>query len=216
MEKYNIFKSLDEFIFKRIDQLQGSSVFSRFNDTLATLEPEFRRKITKAVLFALILIPTFFVFSFYITNVRLNSQLAIKKKLVETGNEVAGLSHEISVAAKKFLPDSILSQTDLRDSIEKFLPRIGLAADAITIENFETSEIVPGLNLTRANISFEKFSIYHFSEFISNLLQNAKFIISGVEIERTPEKYLKGTLTVVHYKLQTQTKQEPEKDMFEE
>ncbi len=216
MEKYNIFKRLDQFIFKHIDNVQGSIVYSKFNDSLSSLEPEFRRKIMKAILFALVIIPAFFVFSFYLTNLSLNSQLTLKKKLIETSNDVAGLSHEISVAAKKFLPDTPLSQSDLRDSIEKFLPRIGLTSDAITIENFETSEIVPGLALTRADISFEKFSIYHLSEFISNLLQNAKFIISGVDIDRTPEKFLKGKFTIVHYKLQIQAIPEPEKDMFEE
>lgn len=200
MSSLEIMKSIDEFTLKQVEALKLSAPFQQFLETYSEWDEKIQNLFRGALIILVILIPLFFIFSFYLLNSSTHNSLKQKEKIIDLASKVITQTQAITKNSTLYLAKQVSSQNNLENLIKNNLSSLGIDSTKMTVANFNSEED-KSITKINADISFKDFTSNHFFSFLSYLTTgNRKMRIDEIDIKKnTQTNLLEGTITINHF-----------------
>ncbi len=199
-QKESVFKKIDYFIFKKIDEFNADSGAVKLHDLFTSL-PEQESKIIQQILaFGFILIPFLVVLFLFWGNYQIKGELAVKNEVINEFQILNSNRDNLQAFGPQFLSDATLrSQSDLENKIRDLLTTNNIDQTKVTFSNFEILQNTDTYLKSTANINFTKFGNQDFSSLMKSLVDIEKFKISSIKMNRESDtELLGGVIEVIH------------------
>ena len=198
--KKSPFIKIDEFIFQKIDFLKSEGFFLKFNDVLANLNEEQQKLTAQLTTFFCLLVPFTFAAFLWYGNFQTKKYITIKKQIIDQIALLEGHKNTLNnISANYLSPSSIISQDDLDNRIKNLLANYSIDSTKVNISSFTQSSSSSRVSRIEAEVLFKDFGTLDFSNFLKGLIENEKFKITKVELDKNIEsKLLQGRISVIH------------------
>lgn len=201
MEKSNnIFIKIDEFVFQKLDQIKAEGAFQKFNDILSALDENQQKTIAQFTTFTFLIIPYLFVAFFWWGNIQTKKSLETKKQILEQIALFDGNKQALNNVSSNYLsPSAIPDQNSLDNKIRNLLSQNSIDQQKVNINNFNQTSTTSNVLKIEAELSFKNFGTTDFSNFIRGLIENERFKITKVDLNKNKENdLLEGTISLMH------------------
>ena len=141
-EKVTLFRKVDQYLFEKIDIMKKSPGYQNFQDTFQALDEE-QQKLAKLVVTVLMFaIPAIFIFTFWATNYSLQSDLDLRKKIVNRAQEIIKQQKRTESLTSTLLSSDVVdSQDTLNSVIITYLNGTGIDLSKFKINDFNSGSI---------------------------------------------------------------------------
>ncbi len=199
-EKKPIFRAVDEFVFKQIDNLKNSQPYSDAMRQLNSL-PDFQLKLVNQIsTLVLVSVPLIIFIVLVIININFNSSLEMKRNILSEIN-----NHSAAQKKLQSLGRNIISGAGLENKgafsrqIVNSISTAGGSKSAIRILDFEST---PKDGIVKASgvVRFSKLSTQVLSSFLGDLVDRNKFRVSNLLVKKNiKENTVNGQVELHHY-----------------
>jgi hypothetical protein len=193
-------KSIDTFIFIKLDELSNLSEFQKVTDSYSNLD-ENVQEVIKVILMALIVvIPLLFILIFSSLNSSAKKELDTKDQIITTANELIQKQSLINSAERKILAVNFVdNQSALQGQISSTLSMISVDSSKVKINNFDTEELEGLITKVKADLSFKGFSDQELFAMVNSMVSKLKIRIDEISIKKNETKNILDGIMTVHY-----------------
>jgi len=194
----NLFKQLDEQVFKGVDNLKSSPQFNQAASSLEGLPEEYQKLTNQAITYAITFIPFLILIILLFINFSVRSRISAKEQLISKIAEMNESQARVARIGDKLVsPMSIGSDSSIKSRLTGLSSQFGLGAMALNLTDYSQSSS-GNLKRTQGTINFKQLS----TQKLSGLLQ--EFVISkGVRVQginlRKSGKTLSGKFSFYHF-----------------
>lgn len=201
MEKQkNIFIKIDEFIFQKIDFLKTDPSFQKMNELLSGLEEKEQKLFAQIITFTFILTPYIFVLFLWWGNHTSKVNMGIKSQILDQISTLNGSKETRSFISASYLsPVAIQSREDLEIKIQNLMASSSIDQNKVRVLSFNQLSSSSNISKIEGSISFENFGTLDFSSFIQAMVEQDKFKITRINMNKNKNSnLLNGDLSVIH------------------
>jgi hypothetical protein len=200
MKKFQIMKTIDTFIFVKLDELSTLSEFQKITEAYSGLEENIQ-EIVKALLMAIIvLIPLVFVFIFSSMNSSIKKELETKDKIIHNANELIQKKSLLSKEERNILATNFVdTQSALQGKISNTLSMISVDSTKVNINNFDTEELEGLITKVKADLSFKGFTDQELFAMVNSMVSKLKIRIDEISIKKNETRNILDGIMTVHY-----------------
>ena len=193
-----IFRPLDEFIFRQVDQLKSSGLYGKISEKMSTLDEGAQKAINHVVTILAISIPLLLILFFLFQNLEKRNELSVKKEINDSISTFLRNQEEIATQGTLLISAVPLkSESELKGKISALVSTRGLNTENISFSNFKQEPQGKNFELTSVDLIFKKFTIQQFTD-LSTALLRGKFKFQKVKIEKESDT-IKGSLSLLYY-----------------
>ncbi|MFZ4713512.1 MAG: hypothetical protein ACOYL6_07370 [Bacteriovoracaceae bacterium] len=194
----SIFKKLDAFIFKQVDLLKASPVYSKIQEPLTLMDDELRLVVNNSISLLLVIIPLIFIGVFIFLNYGIKQDIKMKKDILMTGQEIIVNRSEVNSVAQTMLSNATVdSDAALGQRLKTMAQGSSLDPSKIQVGQFMAEASFAKSNKISAMISISRFSTNELTNLFSSLLMRERMKISGMNIKKNEKDgQLEGTINV--------------------
>ena len=194
-------KRVDQYIFKKVDEIQSWPQFQQLIGKLEALPSEQVKYVKQAISYALAATPLLvllMVFA-YTSNIRSQFDLisSIKNKLEQIDRE----NKKISMIEKSMINKRIVSNKNgFEEIIKEITLNKGMDLSKLRVERFDRGTVKNRLKRATARLSFEKFSSKEFGDLIHAVVVERKMKIKRLETSLVSgSSQIKGTMELLYF-----------------
>ncbi len=197
-----LFKSIDEFVFSKLDQLQNSNPYQSFFATIeSNLDEQSRLIVEKILAIVLVFLPLLIALVFLLLNLNVRgkreTQLEILKHMKEYTQNYS-LYSALSSRMKSAHP--ISNKNDLKARITQSLNRKNINATAISIGEIQTQDLTSSLSQSSGALKFSGLSTQALSGLMEILVSELRIKIHKIHItNKLVESTLNGRIDFYHF-----------------
>ena len=103
----------DQFLFKKVDSLQESSIYSNVSDLLGQLDDEVRVVLNQVSAIIFLLLPFFIIIIAYMSNQHIKDEIALKQEIINKSNNSLNISAFSVENSRTSFPASLAERTIL-------------------------------------------------------------------------------------------------------
>ncbi len=197
----NIFKSIDSFIFNKIDLMLDQPAWQQVADRFRLLSENQQKYLNHIISLLLVMLPIVLVLFLSMLNYSASDALDMKKKIVETITTITDKKNEFNGLERDRLSrTSVNSKEDASKMLSTSLGRKGIDTSKITVKHFENQSSGTSVNISRIVFEFKNFSSADLSNTFSALADREKATIPSLKIRKdTKTNSLNGTIEITHY-----------------
>jgi type II secretory pathway component PulM len=197
----NVFKSMDETIFKGIEEIKAQPPIQKIIDELNARPEEQQKIINHLFSIVVILLPLLLTLFLFWQNISLKSEIETRQYILE---EVAANSlkkNQLDLTGRNIIgPGEITERSDLQRLVRSSLSSSNVTPENITIMDFAQNQAGEGLTQTSATLNFTNFSTQELTSLFQDLIQRQKVKISAIQVEKKEqEKLLEGSFQIYHF-----------------
>jgi hypothetical protein len=193
-------KTIDTFIFLKLDELSNLSEFQKLTEAYSNLE-ESIQELVKAILMAIIvLIPLLFIFLFSSINSSAKKELETKDQIITTANELIQKQSLINTEERKILAANFVdTQNALQSQISNTLSMISVDSTKVNINNFDTEELEGLITKVKADLAFKGFTDQELFAMVNSMVSKLKVRIDEISIKKNETRNILDGIMTVHY-----------------
>lgn len=192
-------QKIDNFIFAKINQMQDSPQFIQLIEPFTKLSESEQKIINKIFNIILLLVPVLITVIIFISNSSVKSDIALKEDLINQIQVFYDKTQGLNRFDNKVLSTRpVLSKSELNNRITGFLKNLGISPQNILLDKFEL-ENEGNVTIAKVKIVFNKFTAMNLSGLIKSMVQKEKIKIFNLEVTKSSNQLLNGTMTVKHY-----------------
>lgn len=197
----SIFKTMDEAIFKGVDEIKGRPEFQKVFDEVNALPEEQQKIINHSLSILAILIPILLTAFVFWQNISLKSDIETRQQILREVAENSKKKNQLELTGRNIIgPGEITGLPDLQRLVRSALSSRGVTADNVTITDFNQTNAGEGLTQTAATLNFTSLSTQELSALFQDLIQRQKVKISAIQIEkREQNNLLEGSFQIYHF-----------------
>lgn len=200
-ERQPLLKQADVFVFKKIDEFRATPAYAKMLETYGGLD-ENEQKVAKALLLAATaIIPFIFLFTMWIANYSVKSDLETRTQLLTRMQDIISQNNAAgnlmnSVAA----PMAIQDQGAMSSQVNNIASSVGVDAGKMRVSNFTADPVSTTLTRAEADFKFEALTTPQLMGLFTAMIGRERFRVSSVNITRNAAtNLLDGTFHAVHF-----------------
>ena len=137
-----IFRPLDEFIFRQVDQLKSSGLYGKISEKMSTLDEGAQKVVNHAVTILAISIPLLLILFFLFQNLEKRNELSVKKEINDSISTFLRNQEEIATQGTLLISAVPLkSESELKGKISALVSTRGLNTENISFSNFKQNGV---------------------------------------------------------------------------
>lgn len=199
-EKKSIFRSLDEYTFKKVDALKSSHLYQETMSKLNTLDDTQLKVINQTVSLTIISLPIFILIIILSVNISFNNKLELKREILTEVNSFTSAQKQLrSLGSNIIAGNAIANKNDFKRLVTSSLLTAGGKQSSLRVNDFESK---PTEEIVKSNgvIKFSKLSTPVLASFMADLVDRGKFRISNLLIKKKlKDNVVSGLIGLQHY-----------------
>jgi hypothetical protein len=200
MKKIQIMKTIDTFIFLKLDELSNLSEFQKLTETYSNLEESIQELVKVVLMAIIILIPLLFIFLFFSFNSSAKKELETKDQIITTANELIQKKSLINTEERKILATNFVdTQNALQSQISNTLSMISVDSTKVNINNFDTEELEGLITKVKADLAFKGFTDQELFAMVNSMVSKLKVRIDEISIKKNETRNILDGIMTVHY-----------------
>lgn len=197
----NIFHKMDEFLFKKLDEVKNIQQVQMILGKLDTLPEEYQKIANQGISFFIVLLPLLFTLVFWVGNSSLKGELEEKQqiwKMIQSINEQNAALNGVSRLVLSPFPVS--SKNELSGRVSGALKSVGIDNSKVNVQNFESKTNSSGVTESEATLNFNGFATKDLTSFLTSLIDRQKLKISRINVKKLKSKNsLNGEIGIIHF-----------------
>ena len=201
MEKSkNVFIKIDEFIFQKLDFLKTEGSLHKINELISGFDEPEQKIVAQVMTFTLIMIPYLFVIFFWWGNHKMRVNLDVKSQIIEQISTLNGNKDTKAVLSSTYLAQSAIQSTEeLSGKIKSLLAANNIEQSKVQVVNFTQISTTSTIAKIEATLNFQSFGTQDFSNFMRVLMDQEKFKIVRINLEKNKTtNLLNGNISLMH------------------
>jgi hypothetical protein len=196
----NLFITIDEFIFHKIDLLKNDSSFQKLNEFLSGIEEDQQKVMAQLLTFSLILLPYFIVAFFWWGNHSAKKNIEVKNQILEQIAILNSGRDTLNTVSSSFVsPTPITGREDLETKMVNMLSTSGIDQNKVQVLNFSQLSTSNTISKVEAQVKFSNFGTQDFSKFMRALVDNEKFKVMRIDLTKNQDSnLLNGEVSLLH------------------
>ena len=196
----SLFKIIDTFLFKQVDQFLESQSYQKISEKLSELDSHTQKSLNHLLNFVIILIPCLFVFLFYQGNQTLKEELQIKKDTLSSIHNFRQYKAQVDALSISLnSPVSISSRSDLESKISTRTRNLNIPANKLRIQDFESHMSSDTLMETIVKFNLSEMTMTQFSNFLTIALNEFRMKASVIDLSlNSSTDLIGGMLEFIH------------------
>lgn len=204
MKMQGLFKPIDEFLFRIVEEALALPFVRKVADELQAL-PENQQKainqiLTGLILFVPILLLTILVWS----NQRASAEIEIKKEILKISKELQSQKQSINSMGQGLMgPSALQSEQDFTNLMRDLLRGRSISPNSVNISHFDQTPVSDGLVQSIIGLSFSELTTQDITNMLVDFIQYQKVKVQAVEIQKNPTtSHLQGSVELIHFSRQ--------------
>lgn len=200
MAKLEMMKSLDGFVFKKLEDLQSNREFQKVLDSYSNLDEKPQDLVKALMALALVLVPAAVIALFYGMNSSLVGELESKKELLEVSQKIIQEKSGIQGAQRRFLGTTFVSSmNDMQSLVSRAIGMAGIDPSKISVSNFNALEQEGFITQATIDMKFTGLSSSEMFSLISSLSERQKVRFDEVSVKKNAgNNLLDGIATLLY------------------
>ena len=201
MKKKNIFYTIDDKIFAKVNLFKSSRFYEYYREFVEKLPDIQQKYVHMIVAYIVIATPLFMAFLLFLGNLNKTSELDQKIKILEEIHSFNQKKNTITSLGTTLVTNPpVHNQSAFQNRLSNIAGQIPISIGNISILSFNTINTGHDLTELKGQVKFEKLSTKQFSSFLSLLTQN-KFNIEVVDVKKNQDdNSLQGTLDLIFFR----------------
>lgn len=203
-EKKIVFKKMDEFVFKYVDQFKESQAYQNFRTQLSSLNDVQFKVTNQAISLILILIPLLLLSILLFINYSSNRDLDTKRDILNEINLFTTNQRSLQNTGRAIISGkSIDNKSSFQNIINNSISTAGSDITSLSILDFSSN---PLESITKSNgvLKFNKLNTQVLANFLADLVDRNKFRVSNLLIKKKlKDNTVSGQIEVIHYSQQS-------------
>lgn len=197
----SVFKSIDEAIFKAVEEVKGQPQIQKLIDEVKALPEEQQKIINHSLSILVILTPIFLTLFFFWQNAVQRSNIETRQLILQEVAENSKKKNQLELTGRNIIgPGEINELSDLQRLVRSALSSRGVTADSVTVTDFYQSSAGEGLTQTSATLNFSALSTQDLTSLFQDLIQRQKVKISALQVEKKEQNnLLDGSFEIYHF-----------------
>lgn len=198
--KVSIFKKIDTFIFKQIDNAKSDANFSKLVDSFSSLSEQETRYIQQFLAFGFIIFPYLIIAFLYWGNIQNQKLINLKKQVLDEFEILSSNRSNLLAQGPSLLaPSSLSGQSDLENRVRNVLSSNSIDQNKVSVTSFDVGMTSSTFTKSTSIIQFNKFGTQDFNKLLRNLIDMEKFKISKLKLKKDIEtELLLGEIELLH------------------
>lgn len=199
-EKKPIFRYVDEFIFKQVDNLKSSQAYQDLIRQMSALNDFQLKTVNQAISLLFVFIPIILFIILWIVNINFNSSLDKKREILSSINQFSASQKQLQSLGKNIISGAaIASRSEFTKQIGNSMATAGGERSSVRALNFESTP-KDGIVNSEGVAKFEKISTKVLSNFLADLAGRSKFRISALMVKKNiKDNVVNGQVQLKHY-----------------
>ncbi len=199
-KRFFSFKRIDDFVFKKIDEIQSLPQFQQFVNQLESLPNEQSHWAHQGLSYFLIALPFGLLFVIGIYNLSIRSDLAMMVDIDQQISQIRQKNREFETIGTSVLnPVPLNTRADFERIINVIINQKNINPSKIKVVNFERPGAEASIQKTITKITFEKLSSKEFSDLLHGILILQRIKIQDAETSLDKDaSQIKGTLELLY------------------
>lgn len=197
----SIFKSMDEAIFKALEDIKGQPQIQKLVDNTSTLPEEQQKILNHSLSIFVIILPILLTSFIFFQNITQKSEIETRELILEEVAEHSKKKNQLELTGRNIIgPGQISDLPDLQRLVRSALSSRGVMADSVTITDFNQTSVGDGLTQTLSTLNFMGLTTQELTGLIQDLTQRQKVKISALQVERDDSnELLEGSFEIYHF-----------------
>ncbi len=193
----NLFKTIDNFLFQKIDIIIQQQFYTNLIDTLGNLNDKSRRVMRELIGIVIVSIPVMIAVFIFILNMNLKNDIENKKEVLQLTNSIISKEKEYSRKSRfVFTNKRITTKNALNSSINSLLRKVKISPRNVTVKNFVNDDSTRIIRNT-ADLKFNQLSTNNIVDLIQKLVSTEKMKISSLTVKKDKKtKLLFGNIKI--------------------
>ena len=206
MPKLDIMKSLDAFVFKKLEVLQANKEFQKIMDSYSNLDEKPQELVKAFMALALVLAPAAVIALFFGMNSSLMGELESKKELLEVSQKIIQEKSGIQGAQRRFLGTTFISSmNDMQSLVSRAIGMAGIDPSKISVSNFNAVEQEGFITQATIDMKFTGLSSSEMFSLISALSERQKARFDEISVKKNAgNNLLDGIATLLYLSKENQ------------
>jgi hypothetical protein len=199
--KNSVFKKIDDFIFKQIDQFKASPNAQKISDLTSSLGETEQKIVNKVLTFGLLLLPLGIVVSFYLGNKEIKEQIEVKSNILFEMEQFTRGNNNIGMQSARIVSTFPMSnQAEFENRMRQMLGQRSINGTKVSFTNFIPDERQVSLKESQGSLSFKEFTMADLTGLLSGLIVNERVKVSKLNISKNNStELLNGELDFLHF-----------------
>jgi len=197
----NILKPIDDFTFKKAEELQAHPEIQKLMDNYAALDERVQDLVKNIIALCIVLIPILFIMTLWSFNSSLKDTLELKKETLSIAQEIVAKEAKVGVVKRKFINSTpIKTQSEFQNKVSSILSSSGIDSTKIALGGFDTVDLDALIMESRVDLKFSQLSNSELFTMINNMNMRLKVKIDEISIKKnTTNNLLEGIIRVIYY-----------------
>lgn len=200
-KRENVFKLIDEYLFKQVDLAKSSPVTQKLNEQLSVLSQTQQKYLNQAINLLILFVPFLVVLIIFIGNSNLKSEIETRQEIFDIIQSYTSKKVNVEAMGRNILsPRPVSSAQDLQRNIASSLTRTGGDSSKVQVGFFD--QLTPSSSIvhSRAQVKFKSLTMTELTGLFTVLQRDLKVAIEKMEVNVFgEEKLLRGFVEVSHY-----------------
>ncbi|MCP4913142.1 MAG: hypothetical protein GY909_08480 [Oligoflexia bacterium] len=208
--KFQVFKKLDEFLFKQMDTLRDNSNYKQVLSKLELLPEEAQKAINYGVSLLLIFTPVIVMLVILIGNFSIKRDLSVRQDIKAAINNITNQKRSIqSLGANIIAPFPLENKSDLDRRLSTAIRTFGLSTSKLSGVKLEVENESGGLVQSLAKVRINDVSSAEFGSLLRALVINEKMKVKSFSLNKNPKKNsIFGDIDLIHFGRKASTEKE--------
>ncbi len=198
---YTLFKKSDLFLFNKVDELKKKPDYAKVQEFIGKIDDEFKEVAKIIATAAFLLLPFIFLFIFFLHNMGLHEDIAIRKEFINLANEIIASHKQIGSSSQRIISTSpIEGQGGFNSRISNILSSSGTDIEKIQVSNFLSEDIAGNIIRSEGDFRFTAMTTEELANLFIALVTREKMKVSTISVRKNMKtNLLNGTFRVVHF-----------------
>lgn len=199
--KFQVFKKLDEFLFKQMDTLRDNANYKQALGKLELLPEEAQKAINYGVSLLLIFTPVIVMLVILIGNFNIKRDLNVRQDIKAAINNITNQKRSIqSLGSNIIAPFPLENKSDLDRRLSTAVRTFGLSSSKLSGVKLEVENESGGLVQSLAKVRINNVSSSEFGSLLRALVINEKMKVKSFNLNKNPKKNsIFGEIDLIHF-----------------
>jgi hypothetical protein len=197
----NQLKKIDEQIFQAIDKIKENNEFQKFQDTINSIDEEFKTPLKIFLSLLLVSLPLIVAGLFYSSNNSLKDEITARRQILDLTGEMMGNKNLLLQAGQTVIsPYQMDSFNTFQGLISKVASVAGIDLSNIKLSGFNDQAISDEIIQANISIKLSNLTNDELINFINGLVIKEKIKIGAMNLEKSKNSTkIEGVIELTHF-----------------
>lgn len=193
-----LFQSLDNAVFKSIDNIKGTPQFSQLANTIEGLPEEAQKVVNQGLTYLISFLPLLILAIILIFNGFTRARISEKEEIIANISQFNLLRAKSSQIGNNLIGLTALKEeADLKTKLSQITNSYGVPTETLDVVSFDNGQF-GDLIQTKATITFKNLSTPKLIGVLDNFLVQERARLEAIKLSKG-EKTLSGEFSFLHY-----------------